>query len=316
VTAADVAPGRVLHVEAVGPLATVQDLGRPGLASLGVSRSGAADRAAARRANRLVGNPEGTAVLEALLGGLVVIAGEAHLVAALTGASCPASVDVRPVALDAVLDLSPGARLRLGTATAGLRCYLAVRGGLVVPPVLGSRSRDTLAGLGPPPVRAGDVLPVGPAPAGWPTIEVVPAAGVPDLDDVVELRAVPGPRADWLDDDAVEALWSCEWTVAAASDRVGLRLAGPALVRAADRREAELPSEGLVRGAVQVTPEGPVLFLADHPVTGGYPVAAVVLDRDVDLAGQVRPGQRLRLIRATMPGPRRRPDLTDAWWGW
>jgi biotin-dependent carboxylase-like uncharacterized protein len=225
------------------------------------------------------------------------------------------------VPLDTVLDLRPGARLELATATAGLRAYLAVRGGLELPAVLGSRSRDTLAGLGPAPLRPGDELPVGdprpPRVTGWPTVEQAPVAGPPPPDDVVVLRAVPGPRADWLDDAARAALWGAEWEVSADSDRVGIRLAGPPLDRAEAVRDAELPSEGLVRGAVQVPPSGgPVLFLADHPVTGGYPVALVVLDADVDRAAQLRPGQHLRFVR---PGPSRRPDRPgpdSSWWGW
>lgn len=297
---------RWIHVEQTGPLVTVQDLGRPGWADLGVSRSGAADRGALRRANRLVGNPESAAGLEVLLGGLVVRA-EGHLVVAVCGATCPLRLDGRPAAGEAVLDLPPGSRLELGPAPTGLRAYLAVRGGVQVPAVLGSRSRDTLAGLGPEPLGPGDVLPVGPSRfpyvVGWPVVDVLPVAAPPAPDDVVTLRAVPGPRADWLDDASGAALEAVDWEVSADSDRVGLRLVGPPLHRSAARSRAELPSEGLVRGAVQVPPSGgPVLFLADHPVTGGYPVALVVLDADVDRAAQVRPGQRLRFARPAI-GP-------------
>jgi biotin-dependent carboxylase-like uncharacterized protein len=322
-----------------GPSVTVQDLGRPGRAHLGVTRSGAADRSALRLANRLVGNVEAAASLEVLLGGLELVAA-GHLVVAVTGAGCPVRVDGRPAGHGAVLDLAPGSRLELGTAATGLRCYLAVRGGVAVPAVLGSRARDTLAELGPPPVRAGDLLPVGPADgpdvAGWPTVELAP---LPDPwpagqgDEPVVLRAGPGPRLDWLAPGAAATLWSQPWTVTPASDRVGLRLDGPALDRARHRRTAELPSEGLTRGAVQVPAGGrPVLFLADHPVTGGYPVVAVVLDADVDAAAQLRPGQRLVLRRAgsrwvgsrwagsrwagsRWAGPVR-PDLSSTWWGW
>jgi biotin-dependent carboxylase-like uncharacterized protein len=323
---AEVGPARALRVVRVGPLATVQDLGRPGRAQLGVTRSGAADRAALRRANRLVGNVEPAAGLEVLLGGLEVVAG-AHLVIAVCGAGCPVRLDGRPAPRDAVLDLPPGARLELGTATTGLRAYLAVRGGLAVPAVLGSRARDTLADLGPPPVRAGDLLPVGPSGAvpgadvaGWPTVEVSPAAPAAGPAELVVLPAAPGPRLDWLAADAVRALWSARWTVSPDSDRVGVRLIGPVLDRTASRRDAELPSEGLTRGAVQVPPGGqPVLFLADHPVTGGYPVVAVVLDADVDRAAQLRPGQQVG-FRPTRPAAssRRpvRPDLDNEWWGW
>lgn len=184
--------------------------------------------------------------------------------------------------------VAAGSELSLGTPAAGLRTYLAVRGGIDVTAVLGSRSTDTLSGIGPPPLGAGMVLPVGPAPAAYPTVEHAPVAA-PTNDEVL-LHAMLGPRADWVRN--AEQLATTAWTASGRSDRVGMRLEGVALERA---REDELPSEGLVRGAVQVPPSGaPVLFLADHPVTGGYPVVAVVLDADVDRAAQVRPGHRVR----------------------
>lgn len=313
--------GRALVVERAGPGVLVQDLGRVGWAHLGVPRSGAADRGALRRANRLVGNLESVAGLEVLLGGLAVRA-RSHLVVAVSGADCPLSIDGRPVPRDAVLDVPPGSRLAVGTAVAGLRAYLAVRGGIEVPAVLGSRSRDTLAGLGPEPVRAGDVLPVGraagPLVVDRPGVDVAPVADPADPDDVVTLRAAVGPRQDWLDDAALAGLWSATWTVSPDADRVGLRLRGPVLARSAEHRDAELPSEGLVRGAVQIPSGGsPVVFMADHPVTGGYPVVAVVLDSDIDLAAQVRPGQLVRFRRAPPePRPPFRPDLRMPWWGW
>ncbi|MGY1831293.1 biotin-dependent carboxyltransferase family protein [Geodermatophilus sp. SYSU D01180] len=277
----------MLTVLSPGPLTTVQDRGRPGLGGIGVGRSGAADRAAADLANRLVGNDPAAAVLEVTLGGLVVRAG-ADLLVVTTGARCPGSaVHAAPGPLRA------GATLALGTPAAGLRTYLAVRGGIAVPPVLGSRSTDVLSGLGPAPLRAGDVLPVGDAAGPLPGVDLAPVADPPAGE--VTVRLLPGPRADWLSSSALDALGSAAWTVTAESNRVGLRLAGPRLDRAAG---GELTSEGLVRGAVQVPPSGqPVLFLADAPVTGGYPVAGYVADDDVDRCAQLRPGQVLRLRR-------------------
>jgi biotin-dependent carboxylase-like uncharacterized protein len=171
----------------------------------------------------------------------------------------------------------------------GLRSYLAVRGGVDLPPVLGSRSSDTLSGLGPSPLAAGDRLPVGSLAGEQPLVDVAPVAPLPDRP---VLRVLPGPRRDWLQASAWGELTSQEWAVSADSDRVGLRLTGPRLLRA---RTDELPSEGLVAGAVQVPPDGgPVLFLADHPVTGGYPVLAVVVTADLPLAAQLRPGDGVR----------------------
>jgi KipI family sensor histidine kinase inhibitor len=286
---------RALEVLATGPGALVQDLGRPGLAASGVGRSGAADRAALRLANRLVANPEGAAGIEVVLGGLAVRAC-GLLTVALTGAPAPASVDGTPVGHNALLTLRAGRTLALGPPPAGLRTYVGVRGGIDVSTVLGSAATDVLAKLGPPVLEPGHVLPVGPEPLEWPLVDVAPVAAPPT--DTVVLRAVCGPRADWLEEPG--RLASTTWTASSRSDRVGMRLEGEPLRRRNDADE--LPSEGVVRGAVQVPPGGePVLFLADHPLTGGYPVVAVALDADVDRAAQVRPGQAVRFTFVPAP---------------
>jgi biotin-dependent carboxylase-like uncharacterized protein len=277
----------VLTVLATGPLATVQDRGRSGYAGIGVPRSGAADAAAADLANRLVGNVDAAATLEVTAGGLRVRA-ERTLLVALTGAPAAVTVDGRAAPFGAPLTLVPGAELGVGVPPVGLRTYLAVRGGVDVPPVLGSRSTDTLSGLGPAPLTAGDRLPVGDLRGEEPFVDVAPLRA-PSSAPV--LRVLPGPRRDWLEPAAWTALTTQRWTVTADSNRVGLRLAGATLERA---RDDELPSEGLVAGALQVPPDGaPVLFLADHPVTGGYPVLAVVTTADLPAAAQLRPGDTL-----------------------
>lgn len=280
---------RELEVVTPGPLTTVQDLGRPGYAALGVGVSGAADRASLRLANRLVGNAEGAAALELTLGGLRVRAGDATVVVALTGAPCPVKAGGRAAGMDSPITVRPGEVVAVGTPASGIRTYLAVRGGVAVPPVLGARSTDMLSGLGPEPIRAGSILPIGNETTGFPLVDqafVHRPAG-----DAV-LRVVPGPRVDWFAADALRTLCAEPYAVTAESNRIGVRLDGPELQRT---ESAELPPEGMVRGALQVPPQGrPVLLLADHPVTGGYPVIAVVVDEDVDRAGQVRPGERVR----------------------
>jgi biotin-dependent carboxylase-like uncharacterized protein len=278
----------VLTVLASGPLATVQDRGRRGWAGIGVTTSGAADRSAADLANRLVGNDPEAAVLEVTAGGLRVRA-ERTLLVAVTGAPAAVRLGGRPAPFDAPLTIGTGQVLELGVPPVGLRSYLGVRGGVDVPPVLGSRSTDTLSGLGPAPLRAGDRLPVGTLAGDEPFVDVAavrPPSGRPVL------SVLPGPRRDWLQPAAWDALVTRDWAVTADSNRVGLRLSGPRLARS---RDDELPSEGLVPGAVQVPPDGsPVLFLADHPVTGGYPVLAVVTSVDLPAAAQLRPGDTVR----------------------
>ncbi|MGY1750791.1 5-oxoprolinase subunit C family protein [Modestobacter sp. SYSU DS0511] len=275
---------RALTVLATGALTTVQDGGRVGQAALGIGRSGACDRASAALANRLVGNRTDAAVLEVTLGGLAVRA-EADLLVVTTGARCPGAPHDAPTLLRA------GSELRLGPPSSGLRTYLGVRGGIDVPPVLGSRATDLLAGLGPAVVAAGDVLPVGEPVDPAPGVDLAPVPDPPDGE--VTVTVLPGPRQDWFGDAGWAALTGQSWTVTSESNRVGLRLDGAPLERL---RAGELPSEGMVRGALQVPPSGlPVLFLADHPVTGGYPVIGYVADADVDRCAQLRPGQRLRL---------------------
>ena len=275
----------MILVRQPGPLTTVQDLGRPGHAHLGVPLAGAVDRPALRAANRLVGNPCGAAALETTLAGPELEA-EVDLVVAVTGAPCAVRVDGVPARPGAPVVVPAGSVLRLGPAEAGVRSYLAVRGGIDVPAVLGSRSTCTLSGLGPAVLRPGDRLAVGGLRTG--------AVGAPELlPDVVGepvLRVVPGPRDDAFRD--VAPLTSAPYRVSPSSDRTGLRLEGPALQRVSD---AELLSEGVVPGAVQVPPDGqPILFLANCPTTGGYPVVGVVPAEDLPHAAQARPGTRLR----------------------
>ena len=275
---------RELTVLESGPLTTVQDAGRVGQAALGIGRSGACDRASYRLANRLVGNVPGAAVLEVTFGGLVVRA-EQGMTVATTGARCQGGT-----AHNAPVWLPAGAELRLGPPDSGLRTYLAVRGGIEVEPVLGSRATDILAGLGPEKVAAGDVVPVGEPSGDMPSVDVAPVDDPAGGELVV--RVLPGPRRDWFAGDAWASLTDQVYAVSNDCDRVGVRLEGVPLERS---RTGELPSEGMMRGALQVPPSGtPVLFLADHPVTGGYPVIGYVVDADVDRCAQLRPGQTLR----------------------
>jgi len=280
---------RQLFVVRPGPLTTVQDTGRPGLAHLGIGRSGAADRHSYRLANRLVGNREDDAALEATLGGLTVRAGH-DLLIAITGAQCPITIGGIMYAANAPIALRAGQEAALGIPERGLRSYLAIRGGIRVPEILGSRSTDILSGIGPDPLLAGDVLPVGPAYGASPDLDVAAVAEPAEGDLTLSIRV--GPRDDWFTDAAIRDLLQARYEVTSESNRVGMRLSGPILERS---RTDELPSEGMVAGALQVSPDGqPTLFLADHPVTGGYPVIAVVGRADLDRAAQARPGQNLR----------------------
>ncbi|GAA2242183.1 carboxyltransferase domain-containing protein [Promicromonospora sukumoe] len=332
--------GQQLGLEVVsgGAQALVQDLGRGGAEGAGVSASGALDRPSLRAANRAVGNPTDAAVIESV-GGLRLRA-RGPQVLAVTGAAGDLVVrpggdgpgarrdgtdgpgarrpgngahGVRRPRPGEPFALDDGDELRLAAPARGVRAYVAVRGGIDVPPVLGSRATDVLAGLGPDPLGSGDVLPVGapdrglpaaappppaPAPAPGPTPDELPAPG-----ETTELTIVLGPRDDWFDTATIDLLTGQDWLVTPRSNRIGLRLDGEALTRLPERRDTELPSEGCVTGAIQVPPDGlPVLFLADHPLTGGYPVIAAVAADQVPLAGQLPAGARVRLTIRNTPG--------------
>ncbi|GAB3998266.1 5-oxoprolinase subunit C family protein [Nocardioides marmoraquaticus] len=292
-----------LVVESPGALSLVQDLGRPGRADLGVPESGALDPAALGLANRLVGNDDDAAGLEVTLGGLVLRARGDQVVAA---AGAPVTLVVttadgrRAHGAGCAVRVPDGASVEVRPPHAGLRSWLAVRGGFEVAPVLGSRSTDVLSGLGRP-LAAGDELPTGPRPGrDVPPLDQAPLA-TPEAGPLV-LRAVPGPRDDWFTEASVASLRTGR-AVDSRSNRVGVRLEGPPLERRPDRAGTELPSEGTVAGAVQVAANGlPVLFLRDHPVTGGYPVVAVVVTDDLPLAAQAAPGQTVRF--RLVDGPR------------
>lgn len=289
-----------IQVIAAGLPALVQDLGRAGYAKIGVTASGALDRGALQAANGALGNPLGLPCLEITLGNFQFEC-TATVTIAVAGAPLPISVQHRSgeifdCSMEQPIRLGPGDRVKLGYPGRGVRTYLAIRGGFDALSVLGSASRDTLAAIGPQPVVKGSILRVG---RGGSSTDV--SDGVIDREervlpasvDTVVLDIVTGPRADWFTEASHDVLVRQSWRVTPQSSRVGMRLQGElALERSVLQ---ELPSEGTTRGAIQVPPDGqPILLLADHPVTGGYPVIAVVAEHHLDLAGQIPPGAHIR----------------------
>lgn len=281
----------ILTILDPGPLSLVQDRGRTGYADLGVGRSGAADLPAMQLANRLVGNPAGAAVIEVTLGDLTLrVDGPTWI--AITGAPLAVLAGGRARWTGEPVPVPAGGCVELGRPERGLRSYLAVRGGVAVAPVLGSRSTDRLSGLGPKPLVAGARIPVGTPCGRWMPVDTATEFPPPGIDEDVKLSLMFGPRDDWFEPEARELLLGSRFEVTADSDRVGLRISGPVLPR---RVSAELASEGVVQGSLQVPPGGrPTIFGPDHPVTGGYPVIAVVPSRDHHLTAQLRPGQGIR----------------------
>jgi biotin-dependent carboxylase-like uncharacterized protein len=301
--------GRPASIEVLvaGARTTLQDLGRPGFAHLGIPVSGAADRRSFTLANRLVGNAEGAPALETTLSGPVLRFSAATTVA-LTGAPAEATVDGRPIAMYAPIPVRAGQELAVGMASHGLRTYVAIRGGLVAEAVLGSVSSDQLTGLGPAPLAAGDRLYLGADALAAPVVDVAPVAAPADP---VVLPVTLGPREDWFAPDAVTAFLAATFTATPHVDRIGVRLTGPPLPW---RTEESMRSEGLALGAVQVPPSGEaIVMLADHPTTGGYPVIAVVDEAALGGAAQLRPGARVRFA-VPRSAPRAPEDLEASPW--
>jgi len=252
---------------------TIQDHGRIGYAELGVPTAGAVDRSAHDLVNRLVGNPPGAATLETNRG--LLIEARRPLVAATSAQGARHSLRV-------------GERLRVDAPSDGMWGYLAIRGGIVADPVLGSRCHDTLSGLGPPPLVAGTSLDVGDDPRTALPTDLAPRP-LPEA----SVRVWQGPRADWFR-EGVKALIESNWTVQSDVSRVGVRLSAGTFDRVGRDTSETMPSEGLVEGAIQITPDGePIVMLANHPTTGGYPVIAVVDPRDIGIVAQLRPGSGL-----------------------
>lgn len=285
-------PARV-DVIAPGLLTSIQDAGRPGHAAWGIGCAGAMDTLALRLANALVGNAPDAAAFECAMLGPELRFSVATVVA-LAGAEMSASVDGVPLPMWRPVALPTGARVRIGAARRGAFAYLAVGGGLDVDVVLGSRSSDLNAGIGGRALRAGDNIPLSttrvcsPVLGNW-SIDPQPWF---DPDPQRPIRLIAGTDHAGLDAASKRALEQAEFRIAATSNRVGYRLDGPRLALAAAH---EAISAGVPRGTVQLPPGGqPIVLLAEHPTTGGYPRLGHVAQVDLPRLAQRRPGDALR----------------------
>jgi len=283
-----------IRVEAPGFLTTVQDLGRPGHAAAGVSASGAADPLALRIGNRLVGNVEGAAALE-----MTMVAGsfrfEADGVFALAGADPGARLSDRSIVPWRPYRVRAGETLLCSAMRRGARAYLCARGGVAVPPVLGSASTHLLTGLGGyagRALRAGDRVDLGGAESGAPHDPAVDPTTIPGYRRGEPFRTTEGPQASWFAPQAHAVLFETEWPVSEACDRMGIRLTGPGIKTLEPR---ELLTEGVALGAVQIPPGGlPIVLFVEHQTTGGYPKIANVIGADLARLGGLRPRDTLR----------------------
>ncbi len=303
-----------LRVRQPGLRLTVQDAGRPGLAQFGVSASGAMDRASLALANEAVGNSPGTPALESSTGQVDLEACRPQTVAVVGGGP---SITVRRADGRAIewaegtpIPLMAGDRLHVGFLAHGTFTYVAPRGGVETPRTLGSASTDTLSGLGPRALAAGDLVAVGHTARAAVRDEHL-ALPAPPAQGPVVIDAVPGPREDWFTPEGVRAFWDGTWTVSPQSDRVGTRLTGDQQVTWAT--DAELASHGMVAGAVEIPAGGaPVVLMADHPVTGGYPVIACVATHDLARLAQIPTGAQVRFRRCGVDLSSDHPSRSEA----
>lgn len=291
---------RGLEIVKCLPGATIQDLGRAGKTEFNVSRSGAFDRFSLAEANRILGNPPGSAGIEAAQGGFTCKARGDQVICVVGGSGEVAVTSGNAVwnmARGEAIALNDGEILEIGSLTHGARTYIAVRGGVAEKVSLGSRSYDSLSRIGPSPLSPHDIVPVGLAERNQVVAEKLQPHEVRQP-GVIRVR--PGPRLSSVGANAFTDLVDSTWTVDAASSRTAIRLDGAPVRR---ERAAELPSEALIPGAIQLPPSAiPIIFGVDHPITGGYPIIAVVVDCDLDLLGQLAPGDEL-VIKAVNDPP-------------
>lgn len=292
----------VLRIVEPGPLVTVQDRGRPGWQRIGVTPAGAIDPISFAASNALVGNPLDAAALEFTLIGGVYAAEDGPLRVAVVGAVFPVAVDGAPIAPLTSFVLQPGQKLRIGSASAGAaggaRGYLAVRGGIETPPVLGSRSthvRSGFGGLEGRALKAGDRLPVAFTAIEGAELKLDPAL-LPTAP--ARMRVILGPQDDYFTPAGIETFLSADFTVSTDADRMGYRLAGP-VVEHLDG--FNIVSDGVGIGAIQVPGNGqPIVLLADRQSTGGYPKIAGVISVDLAFLAQKRPGETVRFEQIGM----------------
>lgn len=308
-------PARTLDVLSAGGVATVQDLGRPGLMRLGVTPGGALDRRALVLGNRLLGNDPGAAALECALAGPALRFGRDTLFA-VTGADFGPRLDGSDISPWTPIMAPAGSVLSFAHPArpgAGVRCFVCVEGGIAVAPVMGSRATDLFGGFGGldgRPLRAGDVLPLGPALPAAEREDALRrrlAGSPPEPVGHGPLRVVLGPQAEQFAGDGLAAFLAGRYVVGPRSDRMGLRLAGPPIVAPPG---PDMVSEGIAPGAIQVPPDGqPIVLLPARQTVGGYPKIATVVGADLDRLGQLGPGDAVRFAAVDLATAR---DLTRA----
>lgn len=302
-----------LRVHGPGLMTTVQDLGRHGYQRLGIPVSGAIDSVALRIANLIVGNPQGTAGLEMAYQGPTLEAVGGSVRVAVAGADAPIEIiapEPRRIPPLTSVTVKPGERFCVGPLRSAAVCYLAIEGGITLAAVMGSRSTYVRAGLGGfkgRPLAAGDELPVAAANEGRSEQRIAAI----DLAPPPRIRLILGPQDDYFTPGGIETLLTARYGVAAASDRMGMRLDGPPIEHA---KGYNIVSDGIAPGAIQVPGSGqPIVLLADRQTTGGYPKIATVISADLPALGRLMPGAHVMFEPVTLRAAEAARRDLDAW---
>lgn len=283
----------MIRVVKPGLLATIQDEGRYGFQAYGVPVAGAMDKYAYRVANMLVGNRPGAAVLEMTVAGAQLFF-ESDMFVAICGADMQGKLNGKTIANWSCFKVSGGSELLFDYAVCGCRTYIAIHGGIDVPVVLGSRSTYTRAGIGGVEGRAlkyGDILHCGNEGLRQPQEVVLDSQFIPNYPEEIVLRVIPGPQADYFTDSGIKAFFSNKYTISLEADRMGYRMEGPLI---AHKERADIVSDALCRGAIQVPGHGkPIVMMMDTATTGGYAKIGTVIGPDIVGLAQSKPGQKV-----------------------
>ena len=286
-----------MRVISPGVLSLIQDVGRRGFQRFGVSVSGAMDPDSLLLGNRLVGNQLDFAAVEVTFGGAEFAFDEDAFIA-ITGADLSATIDGTPVPLWESFLAPANSSLSFGAPVRGLRAYLCVAGGITSAPVLGSRSTHVASGIGGNdggPLKAGDELPVGPAPDVRDQLRV-PMDLIPGIESSITVHVVPGPQEDAFTAGGVGTFYGSGYAISDRSNRQGVRLEGPEI--AAVNERYDIVSDAVVFGSIQVPGDRkPIILLADRQTTGGYPKIGTVATVDIPKLAQAQPGSTIRFER-------------------
>lgn len=291
-----------LNMISAGPLTTIQDNGRFGYMEYGIGEAGAMDKESYQKANALVGNTNGEAVLEATLVG-PVMRPDGDMCIAFMGADMPAAIDHKVMKRGQAYRVKKGQTVSFGMAKSGVRAYIAFTGGINVPKIMGSRSTDLkcrLGGLEGRKIEDKDILPLYDFDYFEAKINKLLERRIPaqSYGANIQVRVILGPQEEAFTSEGIKTFLATPYTVSNDSDRMGIRLTGEKI---AGKGKMDIVSDGITFGSIQVTSAGlPIILMADHQTTGGYAKIATVIRDDLPFLAQARPGEQVSFKKVTI----------------